>query len=549
MHGQHLDRVLGPERRDPGQHLVQHHRQGVEVGARVDPAAHRLLRRDVGGRPDRGADPGQIIVGRPLGLVRVHQLGDAEVEDLGEVGIAALLDQDDVGRLDVAVDDVGGVGVPQAAQDVTGDVQRAASRQPFLVVEEVGQEHPVDQLHHQVEAAAAQRAEIRHGDAVGVGGAPGDERLALEPPGVVGILGEAGVQDLDGDRAADRHVLGAEDAAHAAGAQEPGDAVARVEDVSDFRFAVAHLGPMIARDCGRWAVWRAVVAGRAVDLDGRDGHSPSVLRHAAPARPLLSLATAIALAGTAAAGCGPSGGTGAADAALGGGSAADAAPHVTRMYVHSADTLYAMDDSDFELTTIGTFNLPADQGITDMAVTPDGQLYGISGDTLYRLDDRTGAATRVGPVPGQENVGLTFLPDGQLLATDKQGGVRRIDPTTGAVSEIGALGGGYDTAGDLVAVADGTMYDISDKGPSGDESDSNLLLVVDPSSGRATRAVGQIGYGGVFGCAYADGHVFAFTKAGDVIEIDRQTGAGQLLRSYPSVAFWGAGVTPLVLVD
>lgn len=268
--------------------------------------------------------------------------------------------------------------------------------------------------------------------------------------------------------------------------------------------------------------------------------------------------TAAALCAALCAACGPgdreSPTSGAPDAAAAGGSDArefaDAGPPpAARMYVHSRDTLYVIDDDNFDLVEVGPLGMPPEIGLTDLAVTPDGSLYGISGGALYRIDAATGEATDVADVPGVLNVGLTFLPDGRLLATDKEGGVRRIDPATGAVEEVGAFGGGYATAGDLVAVADGTMYAISDEGPSGNEAQSNVLLVVDPDTGQSVDAVGQIGYGGVFGCAYANGKVYAFTQGGEVIEIDRTTGAGSFVRDFQDMSFWGAAVSPLVIVD
>jgi streptogramin lyase len=227
----------------------------------------------------------------------------------------------------------------------------------------------------------------------------------------------------------------------------------------------------------------------------------------------------------------------------------DGAPPVAQMFVHTPDTLYVIDDQEFALTLVGPFGLDKSEGgITDMAVTPDGTLYGISNAKLFTLDADTGAASYVADVSGLTNVGLTFLPDGTLLATDQDGGVRRIDPASGVVTEVGAFGGGYATAGDLVAVANGTMYAISDKGPVGDEQDNNVLLTVDTGTGVAT-GIGQIGYGGVFGCAVANNKVYAFTRDGDVIEIDPTNGTGTLRRSYAGTAFWGAGVTPLAVID
>lgn len=215
------------------------------------------------------------------------------------------------------------------------------------------------------------------------------------------------------------------------------------------------------------------------------------------------------------------------------------------MWAHSRDTLFSIHPDTFELTTIGTFGLPVDEDITDLAVTPDQTLYGISDTRLYTLDPDTGAATYVADVPGLTNVGMTFLRTGELLATDDGGGVRRINPATGEVTELDGYGGGYTTAGDLVAVGDGTMFTICDGGPEC-TWESNCLVTVDPVTGAAIARIGAIGFSQVFGAAYANGHVYAFTNAGQLIEVDRTTGAGTLVRAYDGISFWGAGVTPLV---
>lgn len=224
---------------------------------------------------------------------------------------------------------------------------------------------------------------------------------------------------------------------------------------------------------------------------------------------------------------------------------ADAAPVITSMYVHTSDTLYVVDDANFDLVEIGSFGM--DDGMMDMAVTPEGDIYTISFNSLYRIDHNTAQAEAVVDV-SYGNVGMTFLPDGTLLAADNDGDVRIIDPTSGEVTEIGSFGNGYALAGDLVAVSDGTMYGIADEGPEGNEWMSNVLLTVDTDTGAAT-GVGPIGYAGVFGVAVANDHVYAFTRTGDIVEIDPSTGAGNLVRSYPEHSFWGAGVTPRAVID
>ncbi|MCC6998725.1 MAG: hypothetical protein IT370_29205 [Deltaproteobacteria bacterium] len=227
------------------------------------------------------------------------------------------------------------------------------------------------------------------------------------------------------------------------------------------------------------------------------------------------------------------------------------------IYAHSATDLYLVDRTSFAVTTVGPFMTDAANDITDIAVTPGGLLYGISRTNLYSIDRSTGRATLVAPLSGStSNVGLTFLRDGSLLATDKSGGVRSINPSTGQVTEIGNFGNGLATAGDLVAVADGTMYAISDKGPcptpgancvGTDASASNWLLTVNTTTGIGTP-IGMIGFGRVFGAAYANGKVYAFTEDGKIIEINRASGQGTMVKTFTG-EFWGAGVTSLVPID
>ncbi len=125
------DHLAQPRRRllgDPSEHAVAeparkgllvaeqliHHRADREdVGAVVDRQAAHLLGGHVVEAADQGAGVGDAGVG---------QLGDAEVEDLQAA--AALLDHQ-VGRLDVAVDDVEGVGVGQPVAQLLEQPQLA----------------------------------------------------------------------------------------------------------------------------------------------------------------------------------------------------------------------------------------------------------------------------------------------------------------------------------------------------------------------------------------------------------------------------------------
>ncbi len=231
------------------------------------------------------------------------------------------------------------------------------------------------------------------------------------------------------------------------------------------------------------------------------------------------------------------------------GPVADAAPTATRMFVHTNKKLYLIDDLNFSLSEIGPFDAPDGDNMTDLAVTPDGEIYTLSSSALFRVDRETAKATKVADVSGTLNVGMTFRIDGTLLATDKNGAVRSINPQTGQVTELGEIGNGYAMAGDLVGVADGRMFAISDTGPMGNEDINNVLITIDPETGAFQESIGQIGFGRVFGSGVANGRIYAFTDEGYVIEINPSNGVGTERGYFPNVSFWGAGVTPRAAID
>ena len=222
----------------------------------------------------------------------------------------------------------------------------------------------------------------------------------------------------------------------------------------------------------------------------------------------------------------------------------DFPPQLGIIYAHTGTTLYTVDASSYDLTTVGDFGGMDD--MTDLAVTPDGNVYTISRTALYKVDTNTGAATQLFAGIASSNVALTFKDDGTLLAADQAGAVRTIDPTNGNITELGTYGTGYDTAGDLVAIADGTMYGVSTKAPTLG-STTNVLIKVNTTTAKAT-SVGKIGYTGVFGVAYAGGRVLAFTSTGQIIRIDPSTGIGTLVKTHAGLKFYGAGTSPLVPV-
>jgi hypothetical protein len=108
------------EGRRADEHLVGQDAHGVEVGPVIQVGVgRRLLRRHVRGRPHHEAGRGDRGAARGV----VQRLRDPEV---GHLGVGA--DEQDVLRLDVAVDDAQAVGVAQRVDHVAQDPERVGHR-------------------------------------------------------------------------------------------------------------------------------------------------------------------------------------------------------------------------------------------------------------------------------------------------------------------------------------------------------------------------------------------------------------------------------------
>lgn len=247
---------------------------------------------------------------------------------------------------------------------------------------------------------------------------------------------------------------------------------------------------------------------------------------------------------------------------LGGGGGAGGCGEVSgcyTVYAHSDHVLYRIDLTNKMLITVGPFNAPRNDVMTDLAVAPDDTIYTISHTTLYTASPATGQVTVVGSLStcGSESVALTFTPDGALYAADYQGAFCRIDPKARpiAVTRLGALGGGYAIAGDLVAVGDGTMYGTAYQPKVAATAQNNLLVRIDPATGMQTRVLGPTSFPKLFGVAFENGQVFGFTHdgSGRVVTIDPASGKGTLYNTFTDpttgqgISFAGAGVNALVM--
>ncbi len=232
------------------------------------------------------------------------------------------------------------------------------------------------------------------------------------------------------------------------------------------------------------------------------------------------------------------------------------------IYAHSDTVLYHVDLKNKALVEVGPFNAPKvngkDESMTDLAVASDGTIYTISHTDLYTADPMDGHVTLVASVQacGMYAVALTFTPDGTLYAGDYGGAFCKIDPKSGKVTQIAAsLGQGMALAGDIVAVADGTIFGTAQlvaDGSNGPTALDNFLVKINPATGQATQ-IGKTGFPKMFGVAFDNGQVYGFTHdgSGDVCTIDPKTGAGTKYATFKDqsgkgISFAGAGVNSMV---
>ena len=182
----------------------------------IDRLTAYLLGRHVAGRAKhrpgirRGRDGGTCVV---IDAGARRFLGQAEIENLQ----MAVTEDEQVFRLEIAVDDPAGVGGVQPARDLRGHRHGPRDRHG-PAVQRLPQRLPLEQLRDGVVHAVV-IAEIVNGEDVRMGERGDRTRLALESRDPFGIGRHGLRQNLDGHVAAQGRVVRAIHLAHATGAK------------------------------------------------------------------------------------------------------------------------------------------------------------------------------------------------------------------------------------------------------------------------------------------------------------------------------------------
>jgi hypothetical protein len=234
-----------------------------------------------------------------------------------------------------------------------------------------------------------------------------------------------------------------------------------------------------------------------------------------------------------------------------GATSADAGQKVGEVYAHSASTLYKLEPFSKNTVIIGAFKNCAGS-VIDLALDATGQMYATTSGSLERVDKSTATCTTV--ARGSYPNSLTFVPLGTLDPNDEAlvgfegASYVRIDLKTGNKSQVGSLnpnslGATFTSSGDVVSIIGDKTYLTAKASPA---ATGDVLIEVDPQTGKALRRIGDTGVDDLFGLGYWAGTAYAFSNAGKIFAVDLSNGKTTpvpIPNAPAQLSFWGAGVT------
>ena len=211
------DHVVAGEGLLPGGHLIEHHAERKQIGPRVKFLAARLLRRHVNRGSRNDAHRGQRILHRGFfagceALVP-QQFSQAKIEDFG----LSARSKEDVGRLDIAMNDALGVRSRQRVRNLNTHIEQLVDVHGFAP-DTLPQALPL-QLFHDDERMAVMILDFVDGADAGVIQQGRGASLALEALHGFAIAGEVVGEKFYGHVAAQPCVFRLIDHAHATAAQ------------------------------------------------------------------------------------------------------------------------------------------------------------------------------------------------------------------------------------------------------------------------------------------------------------------------------------------
>ena len=228
---------VGGERHVPGDRLDQDERQRIDVALARGRLAIGLLWRGIARGPEHRT--------RRLGPRRLGQ--GARHPEVGDAQASVLEAEQEVGGLDVAVDEALAMGEIESAGGTEADLHRLGHGEAPTEVEHRAETATVHVLGDEVGPAVITRVEEL--DDVRVVELRSGLGLGTEAPQEGLVVRQGGVQHLDRDEAREADVVGEEDLSRRTGADGRFEPVARTQDPTDL---VGHLGQQHIVDRTGW---------------------------------------------------------------------------------------------------------------------------------------------------------------------------------------------------------------------------------------------------------------------------------------------------------
>jgi hypothetical protein len=209
------------------------------------------------------------------------------------------------------------------------------------------------------------------------------------------------------------------------------------------------------------------------------------------------------------------------------------------VYANTSGTLFEVEPFDGTKSAVGDFHTASGEpvdGMVDIAINLEGELFGGTFDALYQINPVTAEVEKICDTD-IEMTALTFTDEGALIS----GGDDRITEvdTEYCVETVVLDNAPYETSGDLVGLPDGFLY-WTVRGENSDE-----LVRVDPNTGLHGW-IGEIKAEGLFGLGYDDGELYGFSKTGEIVRINPTGAATKLLSADETTPWWGAATNPVV---
>lgn len=219
------------------------------------------------------------------------------------------------------------------------------------------------------------------------------------------------------------------------------------------------------------------------------------------------------------------------------------------IFAHTSSELFRLELKSKSFVKVGAFQFDKNSGsVTDIAIDRTDKLYAITFGDLFVCKPSDAKCVWVMSLPTSFN-GMTFVHAGTiypdqdaLIGIANDGGWHHVqfNANPPKIVKLGSYGG-YGSSGDAFSVKGiGTYATVTKFGTS-----SDLLVSVDPKTGKVLAEVGPTGVSGLWGVAWLDGSAYGFSSTGSVYTIDIQTGAAKSVTgvTVPSASWWGAGVS------